>query len=767
MHSLSSPVSLRLLAKDAMASTVVFLVALPLCLGIALASNAPIISGLLSGIVGGIIIGIISGSHTSVSGPAAGLTAVIAAQIASLGSFETFLVAVFIAGALQILMGLARLGFIAAFFPTSVIKGLLAAIGFILILKQLPHLVGLDGDFEGEMSFFQPDHENTFSELLKMFSNFHMGALAIGFLCLFLLLACERFKIFKNTKVIAPLLVVIFGTLLCDLINNFGSSLMILAEHRVQVPVIQAWAEIDKFFITPNFSSFFDYKVWSAAIVLALVASLETLLNLEAIDKLDPRQRKSPPNRELFAQGIGNMILGLLGGLPTTSVVVRSSVNINANAHTKKSAIFHGLLLLFCVLLFPVILNKIPLSCLAAILIITGFKLTSPKTIKLMWSSGINQFLPFAATFLGIVFTDLLMGVLIGLIVSLFFILKSNLNNPIRIFKEHHLIGEINRIVLANQVSFLNRAVIKDALMQIPDNGQVMIDASDTDYIDADVLDIINDFKNDDAPKRNIIVNTVGFKEHYPVKNAIQFVDYATYELQKSATPQQVLIALKEGNQRVIDGCRIKRDLNRQIMATAQGQFPLAAVLSCIDSRVPVELIFDQGIGDIFSIRMAGNVISERVLGSLEFACAISGAKLIVVMGHTRCGAIAAAVNSYKTNQAIHTTTGCDNLAAIIDDIKKVIINAKSSEIFNNKNMPIHELESYIIKENVRQSIKEIYLRSNALAKLIQQKEIAIVGCIYDIESGAVEFLPDINLIHEQVGKKYPMARADAQPVHG
>lgn len=732
--------------NDLSASVVVFLVALPLCLGIALASNAPIISGLLTGIIGGVVIGALSGSHTSVSGPAAGLTAVIAAQIASLGSFETFLMAVVLAGIFQIILGVSRAGFVAAFFPTSVIKGLLAAIGFILILKQLPHLVGLDLDFEGEMAFAQHDNENTFSELLNMFSHFHVAAMTVGLSCFILLIAAERYKIARFIKIPPPLLIVLFGTLLGAAISAIAPSGVIEESHRVQVPVIASFFDISKILIMPNFNSIFNYDVWIAAVTLAAVASLETLLNLEAVDKLDPHQRKSPPNRELIAQGVGNTVLGLIGGLPATSVVIRSSINIHANAKSKNSAIFHGMLLLFCVVLLPLTLNQIPLSCLAAILIVTGAKLTSPKIFKLMWSQGANQFLPFAITFFAIVFTDLLLGVSIGLVTSMFFILRGNLKAPIRVVRELHLFGEIYRIILGNQLTFLNRAALKETLDSLEPNSQVVIDATETDYIDADVLDVIRDFQNDCAPKRSININAIGFKAAYTVGNAVQFVDYATFELQKNATPYQVLKALQEGNQRVREGKRLKRDLNRQIVATAEGQFPLAVILSCMDSRVPSELIFDQGIGDVFSVRMAGNVVSERVLGSLEYAARVCGAKLIVVMGHTKCGAIAAAYDSFRTKTSVVDTTGCHNLAAIVSDLHKVISNSRAQQMLHTTNATLHDIESHIVHENVYQSIRDITRRSATIKNLLLEKKIALVGCVYDITSGAVEFLPPENV---------------------
>lgn len=729
------------LLHDVSAGLVVFLIALPLCLGIALASQAPIVAGILAGIVGGIVVGALSGSHTSVAGPAAGLTAIIAAQISSLGSFEIFLAALIVAGVIQIIMGLARIGFIAAFFPSSVIKGLLAAIGFILLLKQLPHLVGFDIDYWGDFSFLQADQENTFSELIKMLFNVHAGATLVGISSLILLLGWERSRFSSILKIPGPLVVVLFGTLFSLLLPFLDPSLLIQPEHRVQVPVIQSIHEMQKLFTWPDFSALLDPRVLMAGIAVAVVASLETLLNLEAVDKIDPRQRKSPPNRELLAQGVGNLMLGLIGGLPVTSVVIRSSVNINANAKSKKSTIFHGLLLLSCAIILPNILNHIPLSCLAAILILTGYKLASPKIAKQLWRQGWSQFFPFLITFSAIVLTDLLMGVSIGFAVSLLFILHRNLKGPIRLVKENCLGNEITRLILPNQVNFLNRASLRDSLAAVPDGSHLIIDAEDTDHIDADVLDLIRDFKEESARARDIPVNVVGLTDSCMLDHTIPFAEHATREMQKTATADQILSILMDGNQRVRDGRRLKRDLTRQIRATSSGQFPFAVFLSCIDSRASVELIFDLGIGDAFSVRMAGNVISEKVLGSLEFACAVAGAKLIVVMGHTRCGAISAAVNSFQTGISAQAAFGCEHLGVIVSEIHQVI-EASSKKVpgpsFDRKDDRFHD---HIAKENVLACIERIKRESRVIADLLRQGQIGIAGCLYNVGSGAAEFL--------------------------
>ncbi|MFN0196425.1 MAG: SulP family inorganic anion transporter, partial [Planctomycetaceae bacterium] len=444
--------------RDLLASFVVFLVALPLCLGIALASNAPLFSGIIAGVIGGIVVGFLSGSNTSVSGPAAGLTAVVSALIVSLGSFDAFLLAVVICGILQIALGLAQAGALSAFFPSSVIKGLLAAIGVILILKQLPHVFGHDSDPEGEMSFVQPDRETTFSELGELMADIHPGASVIGLLSIALLIFWDRCKPLKNSLVPAPLVVVLLGVAVSFLLKRFDGRWVIEADHLVQVRGVESFLRM------PDFSQWNNPAIYTAGITLAIVASLETLLNLEGVDKLDKKHRESPPSRELLAQGVGNLIGGLIGGLPVTAVIIRGSVNINAGAETKLSTVMHGVLLLVCVMFLPVYLNMIPLSCLAAILLLTGFKLASPALFKQMWSEGRYQFLPFMITLVAIVLTDLLYGILIGLGTSIVFILASNLRRPIRRFDEKHIGGEVLRIEMANQVSFLNRAALEKVL---------------------------------------------------------------------------------------------------------------------------------------------------------------------------------------------------------------------------------------------------------------------------------------------------------------
>lgn len=734
-----APLSVTL-PKDITASIAVFLVALPLCLGIALASNAPLFSGLISGIVGGIVVGILSGSHKSVSGPAAGLTAIVAAQIAALGSFEAFLAAVVIAGAIQVLMGTFRLGFIASFFPMSVIKGLLAAIGLILILKQIPHVFGHDADVEGEMSFEQPDHENTFTELLATLSDILPGAALIGIASVLFLMAWDKVKVLKKLPVPSALIVVVLGVGINLLMRKMGHAWEVKASHLVQVPAAKDFQAFLGFLQFPGVEHFSNPLVFKAAITVALVATLETLLNLEAVDKIDPDQRQSPPNRELIAQGAGNLIAGLIGGLPMTSVIVRSSVNINAGGKTKLSAILHGVLLIVCVVTLPHWLNEIPLSALAAILIVTGFKLASPKLFKEMWSEGAPQFLPFIITIAAIVFTDLLTGVLVGLGVSILFILHSNLRRPLRRVMEKHAMGDVLRIELANQVSFLNRAALEKVFYSVPRGGRVLIDARGTDFIDPDIRDLLSDLRDKTAPARGIEVSFIGMKDHNFFDDYVQFIDYTSREVQSGLNPQSVLEILQAGNQRFLAGERIQRDFGRQISATSAGQFPMAAVLGCIDSRAPAEMVFDLGLGDIFSARVAGNIATTELLGSLEYACAVVGAKLVVVLGHTSCGAVNAAVDLLAAAKKASEATPCGNLDGLVSEIQLAINPAtlKKPDAWAPGEKAAYTNE--ISRLNVIKTIKTIRQRSVTLDKLVLEGKIAIVGALYDVTSGEVSF---------------------------
>lgn len=506
--------------NDLSAGIVVFLVAVPLCLGIALASGAPFFSGMIAGIIGGILIGFLSNSHLSVSGPAAGLAAIVLASINQLGAFETFLLAVLIAGLVQLLLGFLKAGAIANYIPSSVIKGMLTAIGIIIILKQIPHAFGYDKNAEGDLKFLQIDGENTFSGLVNSIGKIDLGATLICLISLAILILWEK-PFFKKKLKLLPggLVAVCVAVVLNEILLTTGSSLAIQNGHLVKVPVAASFNEFLGFFTMPDFSQWNNPQVYLVALTLAAVASIETLLCIEAVDKLDPEKRSTSPNRELIAQGIGNMTSGLVGGLPITSVIVRSSANVNAQARSKMSTIVHGLLLLVCVSLIPTVLNKIPLASLAAILLMTGYKLCNPALFRKMFGYGKYQWVPFVVTVIAIVFTDLLTGVGIGLGVSILALLYGNYKNSYFFHKEKYKEGETILIHLSEEVSFLNKASIKLTLEHLPPNSTVILDAYDAQYIDHDVLELIRDFKDIQAPLKNIDCKTVGFKDGYKIVN--------------------------------------------------------------------------------------------------------------------------------------------------------------------------------------------------------------------------------------------------------
>jgi len=737
--SASLPLS-RTIGRDLLAGLVVFLVAVPLCLGIAFGSGVPPIAGIIAGIVGGILVGIASGSHISVSGPAAGLTAIVLAQMAALGnSFEAFLLATAISGILQIGLGMLRAGVLANYFPTNVIKGLLAAIGVILILKQVPHLVGHDRDYEGDMSFAQPDGENTFSEMAKMLQAFLPGAAIVGLACIAMLIAWDRSPL-KKSLFPAPLAAVLLGVAISEALRASGSAWAIETSHLVAVPVLGTegvgW---DTIFRTPDFSQLGNPKVYVAAVTLAIVASLETLLNLEATDKLDPQRRYSPPNRELLAQGVGNLTAGLVGGMPMTSVIIRSSVNANAGARTRFAAIFHGVLLALCVFALPTLLNRIPLAALAAILVMTGFKLASPVVFRSMWREGVGHFVPFVVTLVAIVLTDLLLGVAIGMAVSVLFLLNGSLRRGMTIVREEHASGIVNRVQLADQVSFLNRAALQETLARFRRGDQVVIDARSTDYIDTDILGLIRAFRDETGPAQGISVSLVGFQNRYALGDRVQYIDVSTRDVQASLTPIRVLQLLREGNDRFVSGRRLQRDLVRQVDATSAGQHPMAVVLSCIDSRAPVELVFDVGIGDLFVCRLAGNVVSPMALGSMEFACKVAGAKMILVLGHTRCGAVKAACDFAHNGLDVEQATGLTNLPSVIKPLKDAV--RLETETRENRTASNEAFVDRVAAINVRNMIQALREGSPTLRTMIDEGQIGIAGAMYDVKTGHVSFL--------------------------
>lgn len=615
------------LRHDLPASIVVFFVALPLCLGIALASGAPLFSGVIAGIVGGIIVGSLSASRFGVSGPAAGLAVIVLNYIATLGSWENFLLATVLAGIIQLAMGFMRLGTIATYFPSSVIKGMLVGIGIIIIIKQIPHALGYDSMNDNDVESITL---NNILDLQHTVSHLTPAAIIISIISISLLIAWDNYlskkhKFFRLIQ--GPLAVVIFGII--------ASNFLELKDHQiVQLPITQSAAEFFAQFTTPNFNFLSNIEVYKAAAVIALVASIETLLSVEAIDNLDPHKRITPTNRELKAQGVGNIVSGLIGGLPITQVIVRSSANLQFGAKTKMSAIIHGFLLLIAVISIPGVLNMIPLASLACVLLFLGYKLAKPENFKNAYDSGWQNFIPFIATIAGMIAFDLLKGVIIGVVIALFYRIKK---------------GEKASITL-------------------------------------------------------------------------------TKEVRDSITPAEAITMLKEGNERFVNNLNANRNLLKQINETSDSQHPFAIILSCIDSRTSAELIFDQGLGDVFSCRIAGNILNDDILGSMEFACKFAGAKLIMVLGHTACGAVKGACDDVKAG----------HLTDLLRKIKPAIKHEKT--IKEHRNASNEEFVDKVAEMNILEVLKQIPKESDILQDMLEKEQIALIGGMYDITSGVVKF---------------------------
>jgi MFS superfamily sulfate permease-like transporter len=481
------------LHHDLPAGIVVFLVALPLCLGIALASGAPLFSGVIAGVVGGLLVSWLSGSQLSVSGPAAGLTVIILNAIEQLGKFESLLLSVALAGVVQLLLGFLRAGVIGAYFPAAVIKGMLSAIGIILIMKQIPHAVGYDSDFEGDEAYLQADTHTTFSEMAYALQAISPGAVIVSVVAVIIMLLWET-PFFKSRKLLSllpgPLVAVLWGLAFNIWSQAHAPDLSIAKEHLVNLPVIQHPLEFFHQFTFPDFSQTGNPKVYSVALTIAIVASLETLLSLEAVDKIDPLKRVAPTNRELKAQGVGNLVCGLLGGLPMTAVIVRSAANVSAGGRTKVACFVHGVLLLLSVMFLTEYLDLIPLSCLAAVLLLTGYKLAKPQLFRDMYRRGVNQFAPFLVTLLAILVTDLLKGIAVGIAVGLFFVIRANFHAAISFTRD----GDNYLVRLQKDVSFLNKALLRASLDRIEENGFVIIDGTRAQFVDDDILETIVDF---------------------------------------------------------------------------------------------------------------------------------------------------------------------------------------------------------------------------------------------------------------------------------
>lgn len=616
------------LRYDLPASIVVFFVALPLCLGIALASGAPLFSGIIAGVVGAVVVGSISSSRFGVSGPAAGLAVIVLSYVTTLGSWENFLLATVLAGMIQLAMGFMRLGTIAYYFPSSVINGMLAGIGIIIIIKQIPHALGYDAPNDND--FIESLTLNNLIDLEQTATHLTPAAIIISIVSLSLLIFWESFlskkhKIFRLIQ--GPLVVVIFGII--------ASTFLELKDHQiVQLPVSESFNDFIHHFTFPNFDQLKNHQIYAMALVIALVASIETLLSVEAIDNLDPHKHVTPTNRELKAQGLGNMVSGLIGGLPITQVIVRSSANLQFGAKTKISAIIHGFLLLIAVVTIPKILNMIPLASLACILLFLGYKLAKPEVFRKAYDSGLQNFTPFVATIAGMITLDLLKGVAIGIAVAMLYRIKKT---------------------------------------------------------DSAVLTL-------------------------------------TKETRDSITPQEAVKILKEGNERFVNNLKANRNLLKQVNDTSDGQHPFAIILSCIDSRTSAELIFDQGLGDIFSCRIAGNVLNDDILGSMEFACKFAGAKLVMVLGHTGCGAVKGACDDVKAG----------HLTGLLEKISPAIKGEKTIKEQRHSNNS--DFVDKVAEVNVSEVLKQIPKQSSIIKEMLEKEQITLIGGMYNVGTGVVKF---------------------------
>lgn len=721
----------RQLKFDFISAMVVFLVAIPLCLGIALASGAPLLSGILSGIIGGIVVGVLSGSHVSVSGPAAGMSAVVLAVITQLGSFNIFLLALFIAGIYQIIAGMLRAGFVADYVPSNVIQGLLAAVGLLIIVKQIPLAFTLSHSL-ATLKTQLLDLSSGFSlqPLEEVSIHMNTGAVVLSLSALAILIIMGKIKTPWIRSLPAPFVAVIAGILMNELFLLTNSSLAQVEPNLVSIPKHNGFSDFLDQLQGPDWSAWTNPHVYLLAFLIGSVASLENLLNVKAGERLDTKKRYCSKDRELIAQGFGNMVASIVGGIPITAVIVRTSVNIQAGAKTKMSTIFHGIFILLAMLLIPNALNKIPLSSLAGVLIYTGYKLTPPSIYTSIYRQGWDRFIPFITTIICILYFNLLMGILAGLSISLFFILKSNSNARLDIVKEHYPQGETNRLILPQQTTFLNKASLVAELDSIPRNSQLIIDARFSKYIDKEIIEFLKEFREEQAIHKHISLNLIGFKEQYQIHDYIDFINVTTYDVQSNLTPQQVLNLLQEGNQRFIEDTCIHRSFKTDLAHTASTQHPIAVVLGCIDSRVPVETIFDMSFGDLFCIRVAGNVVNEDVLASMEYACNVVRAKLIVVLGHTGCGAIQAACDDVQKGF----------ITQLLSKIKPAITAETVTTKPEDRCGKNPKFVRKVTQLNIANMIHTIYHESSILNEMIDKEEIGIVGALYDITSGEVSF---------------------------
>ncbi|MFN4994642.1 MAG: SulP family inorganic anion transporter [Bacteroidota bacterium] len=709
------------LKYDLPAGVAVFFVAVPLCLGIAHASGAPLISGLISGVIGGIVVGMLSNSSLSVSGPAAGLTAIVLAGIAKLGSFEAFLLATFLAGVIQIMLGLLRTGAVADYIPTTVIKGMLSAIGLILIIKQFPHMIGYDVEEMGVEEFTltsqdvndnytqsSANEHNSFTVFINSLDNLNMGVMVIGLFSLFFLIVWDQFFQKRYRTIPGSLLVVMLGVLLNSSLDIITGGRLLQQHHLVHIPAIQS---ISEFLYASHFPILHDltnYKVYLTAFTIAIVASIETLLSVEAIDKLDPLKRKTPANRELVAQGIGNVLCGLLGGLPMTAVIVRGSVNVSAGARTKQSAIFHGFLIIVAVVFFASLINKIPLASLAAVLIYTGYKLLNPAQLIHMYKKGWNQVAPFILSMTAIVLTDLLMGVMIGLIISAIFIVKEDYKGTILKVID---MGRRKRIILGENITFLHRHRFIEFLSEVKPGTIVEIDGSKNYFVDDDILELLEEFKV--TARQNNIELIIGGLKH---------MESNKEELKKSMEESYERL-FKNNEKWVTDKLKLNPTYFTNL---AKGQTPQYLFIGCSDSRVPANEITGTEPGEMFVQRNIANMVVHtdvNLMSVLQYSVEVLNVKHVIVCGHYGCGGVKAAMDE--------TAHGLiDKWLRNIKDVyrlhKDEIDAIKEPELQHRK---IVELN---VKEQVYNLMKTSFIQKNRVLYGFPE----VHGWVYDINDG-------------------------------
>jgi len=714
---------------DIPAGIAVFFVAVPLCLGIAHASGAPLLSGLISGIIGGIVVGLISQSQLSVSGPAAGLTAIALSGIGTLGSFEAFLVATFIAGLLQILFGALRTGAIASYIPSTVISGMLSAIGLILILKQFPHMIGYDVEAMGVEEFIlsnedlntnyelsdNPPEKNSFTVFIHSLSHINIAVMFIGVFSFSFLFIWDRFFSKKLKTIPGALVVVILAVIANSIINILDGFPKLLASHFVDVPSISTISEFKFASRFPNWSQLGNYHVYILALTIAVVASIETLLSLEAIDKLDPQKRFSPPNRELIAQGVGNALCGLFGGLPLTAVIVRGSVNVATGARTQLSAILHGILLLVAIMFLAKFLNYIPLACLAAILVYTGYKLIKPSKIIAMSKRGVTQFFPYTVTIVSIVLTDLLIGVLIGFVVAIISIFIENYKSVnLKVIQN----GNRKRIVLGESVSFLQKLKIQNELIHSPANSVLEIDGSKSLFIDHEIIDLLETFEQ-----------TAKQKKMEYIVGGIKKMENHDSELQQQMKRQYDQLFIN--NRKWVDEM-MEKDPD-YFVNLSKGQSPQFLFIGCSDSRVPADKITGSQPGEMFVQRNIANMVVNtdiNLMSVLQYSVEILNVKHVIVCGHYGCGGIRSAME--------------DNAHGLIDkwlrNIKDVYrLHQQEIDSIEDHEMKHKRMVELNVREQVYNLLKTSFVQKNRELYGFPQ----VHGWVYDIHDGK---LVDLNI---------------------